>query len=267
MASGINFKIYDPVAQLVAGGGSGGLAPGAAAANINTGPAGAINASQIAGAPFLPLAGGTMTGQIVQPLAPVAANDLANKAYVDAQVSAGTPDATTTTKGKIQLAGDLGGTAAAPVISNNAVTYAKMQNTTQASLLGSSAAGPVSEIAMSPVFSLAGNNLSLTPTFNYNVAGRVVNTPFSVVRNAYVSYTFDITGITTSISGELSINTPINTQVCQISFVPPAAGTPFDYRFTLSGFVPPGVPLELTVTKDGVDLVGLAPTFSEEVLF
>jgi hypothetical protein len=39
------------------------------------------------------------------------------KTYVDAQVTSGaTPDATTSAKGKIQLAGDLGGTAAAPTV-------------------------------------------------------------------------------------------------------------------------------------------------------
>jgi hypothetical protein len=63
------------------------LAPGAAAANINAGPAGSINSSQIAGGPFLPLSGGTMTGEITQSLPPVAGTDLANKAYVDGVLS------------------------------------------------------------------------------------------------------------------------------------------------------------------------------------
>ncbi len=58
---------------------AGELAPGAAAANINSGPAGSINSSQISGGPFLSTAGGTMTGAITQPLAPVAGTDLANK--------------------------------------------------------------------------------------------------------------------------------------------------------------------------------------------
>ncbi len=41
----------------------------------------------------------------------------ATKAYVDSQIVSSTiPDATTTSKGKIQLAGDLGGTAAAPTV-------------------------------------------------------------------------------------------------------------------------------------------------------
>src|SRR5574344_446645 len=53
-----NFKIYDPVARLIAG-------------------------SPISGGPFLPLAGGIMSGAISQPLTPVAVNDLVNKDYVD----------------------------------------------------------------------------------------------------------------------------------------------------------------------------------------
>ena len=50
------------------------------------------------------------------------------KTYVDNQISAGVVDASTSTKGKIQLAGDLGGTADAPIISNNAVTTTKIAN-------------------------------------------------------------------------------------------------------------------------------------------
>ncbi len=53
------------------------------------------------------------------------------KTYVDAQVitAGSTPDATTTIKGKVQLAGDLGGpgtVASSPVISNNAITTIKI---------------------------------------------------------------------------------------------------------------------------------------------
>ena len=43
------------------------------------------------------------------------------KTYVDAAATAGTPDATTSAKGKIQLAGDLAGTSALPTITNAAV--------------------------------------------------------------------------------------------------------------------------------------------------
>lgn len=51
------------------------------------------------------------------------------KAYVDASVSSGAPDATTSVKGKIQLAGDLAGlnsSATNPVISDNAITTVKI---------------------------------------------------------------------------------------------------------------------------------------------
>ncbi len=48
------------------------------------------------------------------------------KTYVDATVASGAPDATTSTKGKIQLAGDLSGTADAPEIAGGAVTDTKL---------------------------------------------------------------------------------------------------------------------------------------------
>lgn len=60
---------------------------------------------------------------------PTDGTDAANKAYVDSVVSAGAPDATTTEKGIVQLAGDLGGpgtTATAPIISDSAISSAKL---------------------------------------------------------------------------------------------------------------------------------------------
>jgi hypothetical protein len=116
---------------------------------------------------FLPLSGGTMTGEILQPLSPSTGNALANKTYVDTQVgSVITPDATTSVKGKIklagdfdplstadipliksatttvqgkiQLAGDLTGTASLPIIDVNKVTYPKIQQVGASTLLGNS---------------------------------------------------------------------------------------------------------------------------------
>lgn len=53
-----------------------------------------------------------------------------------------TPDASPTIKGKVQLAGDLAGTAAAPLIGAGKVTYAKIQNVSATDkLLGRSTAG------------------------------------------------------------------------------------------------------------------------------
>lgn len=47
---------------------------------------------------------------------PSSGTDAANKTYVDTTASAGTPDADATTKGKLKLAGDLGGTADLPTV-------------------------------------------------------------------------------------------------------------------------------------------------------
>ena len=50
---------------------------------------------------------------------------------LDGNITAGaTPDATATVKGKIQLAGDLTGTAAAPTVADNAITSAKIADGT-----------------------------------------------------------------------------------------------------------------------------------------
>lgn len=104
--NGINFKVYDPVAQLVAtGGGSGGLplTGGTLTGNLMIQAPSKVIQSQppftpndltnkayvdslVGGGPFLPLSGGTVSGQIVQSLAPVAPTNLANKAYVDGLV-------------------------------------------------------------------------------------------------------------------------------------------------------------------------------------
>ncbi|MGF7228354.1 MAG: beta strand repeat-containing protein, partial [Candidatus Saccharibacteria bacterium] len=62
---------------------------------------------------------------------PTLGGQAANKTYVDSVAGAGAPDATPTTKGIVQLAGDLGGagtTAAAPVISDGAITNSKIAN-------------------------------------------------------------------------------------------------------------------------------------------
>ncbi len=58
---------------------------------------------------------------------PTLGSQSANKTYVDSVGGSGsTPDADTTTKGKVQLAGDLSGTAASPAIATGAVTDTKV---------------------------------------------------------------------------------------------------------------------------------------------
>ena len=58
----------------------------------------------------------TFTVPVILPGNPTANLQAATKQYVDQQTAGGTPDATTTTKGKVQLAGDLSGTAASPTV-------------------------------------------------------------------------------------------------------------------------------------------------------
>ncbi|MDO7744696.1 MAG: hypothetical protein MUP99_13005, partial [Pedobacter sp.] len=53
---------------------------------------------------------------------------VATQAALDAIVATGTPDATTLAKGKVQLAGDLTGTAEAPLVANDAITADKIKN-------------------------------------------------------------------------------------------------------------------------------------------
>ncbi|MFN5788460.1 MAG: hypothetical protein ACK469_06855 [Bacteroidota bacterium] len=68
---------------------------------------------------YLRLGGGTMEGSLNFPTgktliltdAPTGSTDAANKGYVDAKISSEVPNASDTTIGKIQLAGELGGTA------------------------------------------------------------------------------------------------------------------------------------------------------------
>ena len=74
---------------------------------------------------YLPLAGGILSGNLVIPTAnsitltdlPISGTDAANKNYVNQQVLGATlADATTGAKGKIQLSGDLAGTASTPSV-------------------------------------------------------------------------------------------------------------------------------------------------------
>ena len=73
---------------------------------------------------YLQLAGGIMDGNLSIPTgkkvmitdAPSGSTDAANKGYVDAKIAADAPNATSSIPGKVQLAGDLGGSAASPTV-------------------------------------------------------------------------------------------------------------------------------------------------------
>ena len=84
---------------------------------------------------YVRLSGGAMGGnlsfgtgkKVILQDAPSADTDAVNKAYVDNTVSTGgTPDASSTTSGKIKLAGDITGTASSPSIAANAISTLKI---------------------------------------------------------------------------------------------------------------------------------------------
>lgn len=57
---------------------------------------------------------------------PSSGTQAANKTYVDTTAAAGTPDADAVTKGKLQLAGDLSGTASTPAVAAGAIDNSKI---------------------------------------------------------------------------------------------------------------------------------------------
>jgi len=137
------------------------------------------------GTPSFPL--GTT---VVTPPAGNNSTIIATTAFVNAAIVSSTiPDATTTAKGKVQLAGDLTGTAALPVIANNKVTtskildanvtYAKIQNVTSGKVLGrtTTGSGAVEEIATTGTGNVV---LSDSPTFTGTIVlptGSTATTP------------------------------------------------------------------------------------------
>ena len=96
------------------------------------------------------------------------------KTYVDSSITTNvTPDATNLQKGKIQLAGDLAGTADAPLvadgkitntkIADSAVTFSKIQNISAQKIIGNptAASGTAKEITLGTGLSLSGDTLNV----------------------------------------------------------------------------------------------------------
>jgi hypothetical protein len=93
------------------------------------------------------------------------------KTYVDNQIASATiPDADASTKGKLQLAGDLAGTAAVPVVANNAITTTKIADSsvTDPKIVGVSGSKVIGNISGS-----AANVTGIIPVAN---GGTGVNT-------------------------------------------------------------------------------------------
>lgn len=110
----------------------------------------------------LPLAGGTMRGAIVQPFAPIDASDLANKMYVDVyRPPLNVPDATATTKGVIQLAGDLVGQASGPFVGNQRITNVKLAPGNALTLKGTDESAVVADITLGKELKIEGSVLNV----------------------------------------------------------------------------------------------------------
>ncbi len=93
---------------------------------------------------------------------PTTGTQAASKTYVDTTAAAGTPDADVTTKGKIQLAGDLAGTAASPQIAAGAIVNADIN--ASAAIEQSKILGLTDDIANRAF--LGGDSFSGTISFN-----------------------------------------------------------------------------------------------------
>lgn len=112
---------------------------------------------------YAPLADPTFTGTVTIP-APTNTTDAATKAYVDSQITGGaTPDATASTKGKIQLSGDLSGSAASPsVVGLNGVSITGTPSSGNILTATSGSAATWSAAPSAPVTSVAGRTGAVT---------------------------------------------------------------------------------------------------------
>jgi hypothetical protein len=111
---------------------------------------------------YAPTNNPTFTGSVTVPT-PSSATDAVTKAYADALVSSGAPDADGSTKGLVQLAGDLSGTATSPQIAAGAIVDADINasaNIAQSKIFGLTTALSGKQDSDSDLTAIAG----LSPT-------------------------------------------------------------------------------------------------------
>ncbi|MCX6300439.1 MAG: hypothetical protein NTY72_15265, partial [Bacteroidetes bacterium] len=118
------------------------------------------------------------------------------KTYVDATVSGATLDASASTKGKIQLTGDLGGTAALPTVPALA-TKANTSDVTTSLVLKANLASPI----FSGTPSLPTGTIGVTQTAGDNTTA-LATTAFVMAAN---STNANLTGVVTSVGNATSI--------------------------------------------------------------
>ncbi len=190
-----------------------------------------------------PIASPNFTGVPVAPTAIAGTNttQLATTAFVNnavATAAAATPDATSTLKGKVQLAGDLTGTADAPLVKDGAITTAKIANaavnlTTKVSGVLPGTNGGTGVNNGTKTITLGGN---LTTVGNFNTAiistenTKVQLPPLGILATTNYPETFSdktilggsISGTTTAVTQPSGNNT---TAIATTAFVTNAVAT------------------------------------------
>ena len=150
------------------------------------------------------------------------------KTYVDAQVSSATiVDADATTRGKIQLAGDLTGSATSPAIASGAVTSTKIADATIVNAdIATAAAIEDAKLATIATSGKVSNSATTATSVNTNsaIVARDASGNFNagtITANLTGNVTGNLTGIATNVSGTVAvanggtglISTPTNGQI------------------------------------------------------
>lgn len=198
---------------------------------------------------------------------PTAANQAATKSYVDTVGASGTPDATASTNGKIRLAGDLGGpatTAAAPVISNGAITDAKVAS--GAAIAKSKLAAlnivdaDVSAISEGKITNLTTDLAAKAPTSRTITAGTGLTGGGDLTADRTLSVSFGSTSTTVAAGNHTHTLTTSLTPYSKQGTLTVATGTmrlPIDGTYTIVGTrlmvgtAPTGADLIIDVNKNG----------------
>lgn len=101
---------------------------------------------------------------------PTTSTQVANKAYVDSQVAADVPAATSTTLGTVKLAGDLGGSATAPLVKSRTATKTVAPVGGTADFVGNGTSDDIAILAaIAAVNTLGGGRVYLQPG-NYYIS-------------------------------------------------------------------------------------------------
>ena len=157
------------------------------------------------------------------------------KTYVDAQILTATiADADATTRGKIQLAGDLTGSATAPVIASGAVTSAKILDATIVNADIATAAA-IEDTKLATIATSGKVSNSATTATDVNTASAIVARDASgnfnagtITANLTGNVTGNLSGNATNVTGTVAVangGTGVATAAANAVFAGPATGT------------------------------------------